>query len=102
MELKIVNLILYFSLLIVMFSVVLAFIRMMIGPALSDRVVALDLTANLLISLIAIFTIITNQPVYIDVVIALSLVVFLTTVAFANLIEWHSSLKRRKKRKKIL
>jgi multicomponent Na+:H+ antiporter subunit F len=86
----------YFSLSLVMMSVIICFIRMLIGPVLPDRVVALDLTANMLISFIAIFSIITNQPVYIDVVIALALIVFLSTVAFANLIAWQSNQKREK------
>lgn len=87
----------YLSLIFVMIASVLGFIRMFIGPVLPDRVVALDLTANLLISFIAIYSVITNQSVYIDVVIALALIVFLTTVAFANLIEWQSSKQTKTK-----
>jgi len=94
-ELKIGNIIIYFSLLLVMLSIVICFIRMIIGPVLPDRVVALDLTANLLISFIAIFSVIVNQPVYIDVVISLALIVFLTTVAFANLIAWQSVIQKK-------
>lgn len=95
MIINIWNVSVYFSLSIVMLSVVICFIRMIIGPVLPDRVVALDLTANLLISFIAIYSVITNQPVYIDVVIALALIVFLTTVAFANLIAWQSSIQKK-------
>lgn len=86
----------YLSLSFIMLSIVFCFIRMIRGPILPDRVVALDLTANLLISFIAIYSVITNQSVYIDVVIALALIVFLTTVAFANLIAWQSSRLKRK------
>jgi len=92
----------YLSLSLVMLSVVFCFIRIIIGPILPDRVVALDLTANLLISFIAIYSVITNQPVYIDVVIALALIVFLTTVAFANLIVWQSYSEKKKINKEIL
>lgn len=79
----------YLSLSLVMLAVIFCFIRIIIGPILPDRVVALDLSANLLISFIAIYSVITNQAVYIDVVIALALIIFLTTVAFAKLITWH-------------
>ncbi|WP_131783203.1 monovalent cation/H+ antiporter complex subunit F [Legionella gresilensis] len=92
----------YFSLALIMLSVIFCFIRIIIGPILPDRVVALDLTANLLISFIAIFSVITNQSVYIDVVIALALIVFLTTVAFANLIAGQSFKKKRKVHKDTL
>ncbi len=85
----------YLSLSFIMLSVVFCFIRIIIGPILPDRVIALDLTANLLISFIAIYSVITDQSVYIDVVIALALIVFLTTVAFANLIARQSSKKRK-------
>lgn len=87
---------LYLSLALVMLSIIFCFIRMFVGPFLPDRVLALDLTANLLISFISIYSVITNQPVYIDVVIALALIIFLTTVAFANLITWQSSHLRKK------
>jgi multicomponent Na+:H+ antiporter subunit F len=90
MTISIWNFLIYFSLSLVMLSVIICFIRMILGPLLPDRVIALDLTANLLISFIAIFSVITDQPVYIDVVIALALIIFLTTVAFANLIAWQS------------
>lgn len=102
MSIKLWHIAWYLSLSLVMLSVVFCFIRIIIGPILADRVVALDLTANLLISFIAIYSVITNQPVYIDVVIALALIVFLTTVAFANLIAWQSVKKKKKIHKEIL
>ena len=85
-----------FSLGLIMLAVVFCFIRMIIGPMLPDRVIALDLTANLLISFIGVYSVITDQAVYVDVIIALALIVFLTTVAFANLIARQSYKKRNK------
>ena len=99
MTLDIWEVMIYFSLSLVMLSVLICFIRMIIGPVLPDRVVALDLTANILISFIAIFSVLTNQPVYIDVVIALALIIFLSTVAFAKLIAWQSSTHMKLKNK---
>ena len=75
------------SLGIVMLSILLAFLRTVKGPTLSDRVVALDLTVNIFISFIAIYSLIENEPIYMDVVIALALIIFLSTVAFAQFIE---------------
>ena len=85
-----------FSLGLIMLAVVFCFIRMIIGPMLPDRLIALDLTANLLISFIGVYSVITDQAVYVDVIIALALIVFLTTVAFANLIARQSYKKRNK------
>ena len=86
-------LIFYVPLTILCLAVSLCFTRIIIGPTLSDRVIALDLTANLLISIIVVYSIITCQAVYIDVVIALALIIFLGTVAFAQHIEWQKYKK---------
>lgn len=67
-------------------AIFLCFARAFKGPDLANRVVALDLTANILISLIAVFCIYRNQAIYLDIIIAMALIIFLTTVAFANFI----------------
>lgn len=94
---SIFELILQFSTFILMISVLCCFIRMILGETFSDRVIALDLTAYLLISLIAIFSISSDQSIYIDVIISIVFIVFLSTVAFAHYIEWqiYHKLKRR-------
>ncbi|ACJ20939.1 monovalent cation/H+ antiporter complex subunit F [Coxiella burnetii] len=89
----------YVPLVILCLAVVACFTRMVIGPALSDRVIALDLTASLLISIIAVYSLISKQAVYIDVVIALALIVFLGTVAFAQYVEWQRYKKIKKEKR---
>jgi multicomponent Na+:H+ antiporter subunit F len=64
-------------------TVVSAFIRLVRGPSLPDRVVALDLLSIVGIGVIAVYAIATNEPVFLDVAIILALVSFLGTVAFA-------------------
>lgn len=68
-------------------AMVLAFIRLVRGPNLPDRVVALDLIAYLAIGFIAIYTIVSEQQAFLDAAITLALVAFLGTVAFARYIE---------------
>ena len=68
-------------------SMFLAFLRLLRGPTLPDRVVALDLIALLSIGFIAIYDITTSDAVFLDVAIALGLVAFLGTIAFARYIE---------------
>lgn len=65
----------------------LAFWRLLRGPSLPDRVVALDLIALLSVGFIAIYDIVTNDTVFLDVAIVLGLVAFLGTVAFARYVE---------------
>jgi multicomponent Na+:H+ antiporter subunit F len=65
----------------------LAFWRLLRGPTLPDRVVALDLIALLSVGFIAMYDIVTNDTVFLDVAIVLGLVAFLGTVAFARYVE---------------
>lgn len=62
---------------------VFAFIRMVRGPSLPDRVVALDLMSTAAMGVIAVYAISTDEPVFLDVAIILALVAFLGTIAFA-------------------
>ncbi|MPZ76450.1 MAG: hypothetical protein GEU77_07990 [Deltaproteobacteria bacterium] len=64
-----------------------AFFRLARGPSLPDRVVALDLISTISVAIIAVYTIITDTPVLLDVAIVLALIAFLGTVAFARYLE---------------
>lgn len=65
----------------------LAMLRMLMGPSLADRVVALDLVAALAVGAIASFAIFTEQPMLLRAAIVVALVVFVGTVAFAMFLE---------------
>ncbi|MCG9677623.1 monovalent cation/H+ antiporter complex subunit F [Vibrio sp. Isolate24] len=75
-----------FAYLGLLLSVVMAFIRLILGPTLADRVVALDLIAFITIGFIAVYTLDSGQASLLDVAITLGLVAFLGTIAFARLI----------------
>ena len=68
-------------------SMVIAFVRLVRGPSLPDRIVALDLLTLLAVGVIALFAIREDQPVFLDAAIALALVAFLGTVAYARFLE---------------
>lgn len=68
-------------------ALVLAFSRLVRGPSLADRVVALDLTALVVVGLIAVYEIQTGEPVLLDAAIVLALIGFVSTVAFARYLE---------------
>ncbi len=68
-------------------GLIMAFYRLLIGPSLADRVVAMDLMAAMAISIIAFFAIVTNEAVLLDVVAVVALTSFLGTIAFAYYIE---------------
>ncbi len=77
----------YVILPILAISVMLVFIRLFKGPAVVDRVIALDLIITIGIGIITVYSIRTNQKVFLDVAIILALIAFLGTVAFAYYIE---------------
>lgn len=65
--------------------------RLLRGPALPDRVVALDLIATLAVGFIGVYAIREEEPVYLIVGIVMALVVFVGTVAFAYYLEQGSA-----------
>ena len=65
----------------------LTFFRLVRGPSLPDRLVALDLLAAVSVGFIAVYTIETGQHIFLDVAIVVALITFLGTVAFSQYIE---------------
>lgn len=75
------------SLAMVIVAMFLCFVRLVLGPSLPDRVVALDLIASLSMGVIAAYDIATEQPVLLDAAVVVALMAFLGTVAFALYLE---------------
>lgn len=59
------------------------FVRLVIGPTLPDRVVALDMIATLLVGLLVLSGIADSRPESLRIAMALALLNFLGTIAFA-------------------
>ncbi len=68
-------------------GVAMAGYRLIRGPSLPDRVVALDLLTVQGLGLLTVYAIATGRTAYLDVGIVLTLVTFLATTAFAYYIE---------------
>ena len=68
-------------------GIVLAFIRLLLGPNIPDRLMALDVLTTVGVGIAALYAVAFDQPVYLDVAIVLALVAFLGTVAFSRYIE---------------
>lgn len=77
----------YVALLSVVLAVVVGALVVLRGPGLADRALALDLIGLLSVSFIAVVAIASQQAVLLDAALALALVSFLGTVAFARFIE---------------
>lgn len=79
---------LYYGVLpVLVISVLIIFFRFLKGPSLSDRVVSLDLLITTGVGIIAVYSIITNQPTFLDIALILALIAFLGTVAFSYYLE---------------
>ena len=72
---------------ILVVSILVALIRLILGPSLPDRVVALDLISTLVIGIVAVEIVLSGQVVLLSVVMVLALVSFLGTIAFAHYLE---------------
>lgn len=74
------------SIAILSISFLLTVVRVVIGPSLPDRVLGLDMLVTIGIGFIAVIGIRTGFTLYLDIAIALGLVGFLATVAFARFV----------------
>lgn len=84
---------LYFIILPVLsLSIVLVFVRFIMGPSIVDRIIAVDLLVTIGIGIIAVYSILTDQSTFLDIALILGLIAFLGTVAYSTYLE-----KRKKK-----
>ena len=68
-------------------SVLLVIVRLVRGPDLANRVVALDLLSILGVGIAAAAAVVSGDAVYLDVALILALIAFVSTVAFARYAE---------------
>jgi multicomponent Na+:H+ antiporter subunit F len=73
--------------LFIILALIAAAWRPLTGPSLADRVVALDMVTMLLVVFLVVFAMASGTTAYIYAAIALALIGFLATVAFARYIE---------------
>jgi multicomponent Na+:H+ antiporter subunit F len=65
-------------------AMLLTLARIILGPSLADRVLALDQLVAIAIGFIALIAVKTGYDLYVDIALALGLVGFLATAAFAR------------------
>jgi len=68
-------------------SMLVTVYRVVKGPTLPDRVIALDLLGTFLVGSICIFVIQTHQPEVLMVAVLMGIILFLGTAAFAKYLE---------------
>jgi multicomponent Na+:H+ antiporter subunit F len=71
----------------VLVAVALSLVRLILGPSLPDRVVALDMMTVSIVAFCGLAAIRFDEAAFLDVALALALVGFLATVALARFAE---------------
>lgn len=77
-----ISLIMAFAMLLLAFA--LALVRIIKGPTVQDRVVAMDLIASITMGFILVYSVLINKAMYFDIVIIISLISFIGTVAIST------------------
>ena len=81
------QLILYIALLVSSISLVMFMIRIIIGPSIADRILGLDSFGITLVGFIGIVMILQDTIAYSDVILVLSILSFVGTVALSKFLE---------------
>ncbi len=77
----------YISIAMMVAAFGLSLVRVIQGPSLPDRAVALDLAGSIAAAILAISVVALNAPYLLDVLLGLSLVLFFSTTVFARYLE---------------
>jgi multicomponent Na+:H+ antiporter subunit F len=65
-------------------AMVATVVRIIRGPTLADRILGLDTITILAVGVIGVFAVRTGLYLYVDIAVAVALVGFLSTIAFAR------------------
>ena len=72
------------ALIVLGLALLISVVRIVVGPTLSDRVLALDLMTVIAMGFVGAIALRTGQMIYVDIAIALALLGFLATIALAR------------------
>lgn len=75
-------------------AIAITFIRLILGPTMVNRVVALDLMAILIVGMMAIEAVRSGEHALLDVAVVVGITAFIGTAAFAVLIDRDSRAHR--------
>ncbi|WP_276313815.1 Na(+)/H(+) antiporter subunit F1 [Exiguobacterium algae] len=84
---NVLDVLIYISLAILVLAMMLMLYRVVKGPTTADRVIALDSIGIALISVVALLSILLDTTMYFEVILLLSILAFIGTVAFSKFLE---------------
>ena len=69
---------------LILFAILLSFIRFIKGPHLTDRIVAFDTMGIIAVSLLVLLSVTLKSSLYLDVAFVFALIGFIGTIIFAR------------------
>ncbi|RAZ67171.1 Na(+)/H(+) antiporter subunit F1 [Planococcus maitriensis] len=82
-----IDIILTIALSLFVLAILLALYRIIRGPSMPDRVVALDMIGVNLISAVAVFSVLLKTHVFLEVILVVGILAFISTIALARFVE---------------
>jgi len=89
--------ILVISLILFGIAIAITFTRILLGPTFSDRVIAMDVIGVNLISAMSIVSILYQTKAFLDVMLILAILAFISTIAFSKFLERGAIIERKRK-----
>lgn len=77
-------------------TIAIAVIRIILGPSMPDRVIALDMISVNLIAMIAVVSIMLKTKAFLEVILILGILSFISTIAFSKFIERGAIVERKR------
>ena len=77
-------------------SIAVALYRIIRGPSLPDRVISMDFIGVNLISAIAVFSVLFQTRAYLEVILILGILAFISTIALSTFIERGVIIERKR------
>ncbi len=78
-------------------AIAIALIRIILGPTTPDRVIALDIIGVNLLSGIAIISVLLDTNAFLEAILILGILAFISTIAFSKFIERGVIIERKRK-----
>lgn len=78
------NIILLLSFGLLLSALGISLLRLFKGPTISDRIVAMDLISSITMGFILVYSVLIKDSMYFDIVIIISLISFISTVAIST------------------
>lgn len=93
-----IQMMLSISLILFALSIGIAGIRIVLGPSMADRVLALDVIGVNLIATIGVISVVLNTTAFLEVILILGILSFIGTIAYSKFIERGVIVERKRNR----